>query len=50
MIHTLSPIINPEELLQLKDATEIIFIDARAGINAEENYQKEHLKMLVLSI
>lgn len=40
----LSPIINPEELLKLKDASEFILIDARAGINAEENYKNEHLK------
>ncbi len=40
----LSPIINPEELLQLQDSPEIILIDARGGINAEENFQKEHLK------
>ena len=39
-----SPIINPEELLQLKDASETILIDARAGINAEENYKNKHLK------
>jgi 3-mercaptopyruvate sulfurtransferase SseA len=39
-----SPIINPEELLQLKNSSEIILIDARAGINAEENYKTEHLK------
>ncbi|WP_337965111.1 sulfurtransferase [uncultured Flavobacterium sp.] len=40
----LSPIINPEELLKLKDTSEFVFIDARAGINAEENYKNEHLK------
>ena len=40
----LSPIINPEELLKLKDASHIVLIDARAGINARENYQNEHLK------
>lgn len=44
MSDTLSPIINPEELLNLKDSVEIILIDARAGINSKENYQKEHLK------
>lgn len=44
MSNTLSPIINPEELLNLKNSAEIILIDARAGINSEENYQKEHLK------
>ena len=35
-----SPIINPEELVNLKNSSEIILIDARAGINAEENYKK----------
>lgn len=40
----LSPIINPDELLNIKDSSELILIDARAGINAQENYQKEHLK------
>ena len=40
----LFPIINPDELLNIKDSSELILIDARAGINAQENYQKEHLK------
>ncbi|RKR08212.1 thiosulfate/3-mercaptopyruvate sulfurtransferase [Flavobacterium sp. 90] len=40
----LSPLINPEELLKLKNTSEFILIDARAGINAEENYKNEHLK------
>lgn len=40
----LSPIINPEELLKLKDSPEIILADARAGSDAEENYKNEHLK------
>jgi 3-mercaptopyruvate sulfurtransferase SseA len=40
----LSPIINPDELLNVKDSSELILIDARAGSNAEENYQTEHLK------
>ena len=44
MSNILSPIINPQELLKLKDSSEIILIDARAGINAEENYKNEHLK------
>lgn len=44
MSDKLSPIIHPEELLNLKDSSEIILIDARAGINSEENYQKEHLR------
>ncbi|KIO52548.1 sulfurtransferase [Flavobacterium hibernum] len=44
MSNKLSPLINLNELLTLKKAEEIILIDARAGINAEENYNKEHLK------
>jgi thiosulfate/3-mercaptopyruvate sulfurtransferase len=44
MSHKLSPIINPEELIQLQHSSEIVLIDARAGINAEENYKNEHLK------
>ena len=40
----LSPIINPEELLKLTEASNFVLIDARAGINASENYQNEHLK------
>ncbi|MDW8852614.1 sulfurtransferase [Flavobacterium sp. MMLR14_040] len=40
----LSPLINPEELLNLKDSSEVVLIDARAGANAEENYRNEHLK------
>jgi len=39
-----SPILNPEELLELKDASDFILVDARAGINAEANYKNEHLK------
>ncbi|MBE8724057.1 sulfurtransferase [Flavobacterium hungaricum] len=37
-----SPIITAAELLN--NASQIILIDARAGANAFENYQKEHLK------
>jgi 3-mercaptopyruvate sulfurtransferase SseA len=44
MSNKLSPIINAEELLNLKDSRTIIIVDARAGINAEENYKNEHLK------
>ncbi|SNR93600.1 sulfurtransferase [Flavobacterium sp. ov086] len=40
----LTPLISPEELLKLKDNSDFILIDARAGINAEENYKNEHLK------
>ena len=44
MSNKLSPLINPDELLTLKKTEQFILIDARAGINAEENYNKEHLK------
>jgi len=44
MSNKLSPIINPEELVQLQHSPEIVLIDARAGLNAEENYRNEHLK------
>jgi thiosulfate/3-mercaptopyruvate sulfurtransferase len=40
----LSPIITPEEAVSKLNSPEIVLIDARAGINAEENYSKEHLK------
>nr|WP_315239317.1 sulfurtransferase [uncultured Flavobacterium sp.] len=39
-----SPIISPETLLLLKNSSGIILVDARAGLNAEENYKNEHLK------
>lgn len=44
MSSKLSPITNAEELLKLNNSSEIILIDARAGINAEENFKAEHLK------
>lgn len=44
MTTKLSPILTPKELVQLSNSSEIILIDARAGINAEENYRSEHLK------
>ena len=44
MSNKFSPILNPEELIQLKHSSEIVLIDARAGINAEENYRSKHLK------
>ncbi|CAM3513019.1 sulfurtransferase [Flavobacterium chungbukense] len=43
MSTTISPIITAEELIQLK-TSEIILVDARAGANAFEAYQKDHLK------
>ncbi|GGF14961.1 sulfurtransferase [Flavobacterium limi] len=39
-----SPIINPEELLELQNSGNIILVDARAGLNMEENYKKVHLQ------
>lgn len=44
MSQKLSPILNPEELIQLQHSSEIVLIDARAGANAEENYRNGHLK------
>ncbi len=38
---TISPIISAEELVSVSN---IILVDARAGANAFENYQNEHLK------
>ena len=40
----ISPLIASEELLTLHNSLDIVLIDARAGINAEENYKSEHLK------
>lgn len=44
MSNKISPLISPEELLALHSSQNIILIDARAGINAEENYNNEHLQ------
>lgn len=41
MSKKLSPLINPKTLLAIKGT--VILIDARAGINAKEIYQSEHL-------
>jgi thiosulfate/3-mercaptopyruvate sulfurtransferase len=43
MSKQVSPIINPEELITLQKS-DIIIIDARAGINAKENYTANHLQ------
>jgi thiosulfate/3-mercaptopyruvate sulfurtransferase len=43
MSKRLSPIISPEELITLQ-RSEIVIIDARAGINSKENYITSHLK------
>ncbi|KFF15651.1 sulfurtransferase [Flavobacterium hydatis] len=43
MSKQISPIINPEELITLQKS-DIIIIDARAGINAKENYTANHLQ------
>lgn len=44
MSNKLSPIINADELLKLSKESEIVIIDARAGINAEESFKAQHLK------
>jgi thiosulfate/3-mercaptopyruvate sulfurtransferase len=44
MASQLSPIINAQDLIKTNSSSEIILIDARAGINAEENYKTQHLK------
>ncbi|OXB23338.1 sulfurtransferase [Flavobacterium tructae] len=44
MATKLSPILSPKELVQRSNSPEIILIDARAGVNAEENYRGQHLK------
>jgi 3-mercaptopyruvate sulfurtransferase SseA len=44
MAHKLSPLINADELLQIQPLAELVLIDARNGVNAEETYKKEHLK------
>lgn len=44
MSATFSPIISVEELIPLQNSTEIILVDARAGANTFESYQKGHLK------
>lgn len=44
MSSKLSPIINADDLLKLNNESEIVLIDARAGINTEENFKAEHLK------
>ncbi|WP_281234290.1 sulfurtransferase [Flavobacterium gelatinilyticum] len=43
MSNILSSIINAEDLVKL-NLSEIVLIDSRAGINAEENYNSLHLK------
>ncbi|MDX6183727.1 sulfurtransferase [Flavobacterium sp. Fl-77] len=40
----LSPIITPDVAVIKLNSPEIVLVDARAGINAEQNYSKEHLK------
>jgi len=44
MSTTLSPLITAQELIEFNTNSKIILIDARAGANTFENYQKEHLK------
>jgi thiosulfate/3-mercaptopyruvate sulfurtransferase len=44
MKEKISPIINPNALVQLKATTELILIDVRTGPNAQANYEKAHLE------
>lgn len=44
MSTAISPIITASELIELNAVSKIILVDARAGANAFEAYQKEHLK------
>lgn len=39
----MTPIIKPHELLALRNAPELVLIDARTGPHAKEAYQKSHL-------
>jgi 3-mercaptopyruvate sulfurtransferase SseA len=43
MAQNWSPIIDPQVLLQSANLEDIILIDARSGINAEQNYRNKHL-------
>ncbi|MBC6991234.1 sulfurtransferase [Hymenobacter sp. BT491] len=38
-----APIIRPQELVKLKDAPELVLIDARAGADAQARYEAQHL-------
>src|ERR1700757_2112029 len=44
MTQKVSPIIKAKELLSFKNASNITLIDARAGANAQEQYEKGHLE------
>lgn len=44
MSAAISPLITANELIELNTSSKIILVDARAGTNTFENYQKEHLK------
>ncbi len=43
MSNKISPIIKPADLLVLKDTTDFVLIDARAGANAKVRYDQNHL-------
>src|ERR1017187_8311678 len=44
MTQRISPIIKPKELLFLKDKSNIVLIDTRAGKDAQEQYSNAHLE------
>jgi thiosulfate/3-mercaptopyruvate sulfurtransferase len=44
MTQRISPIIKPKELLSLKDKSNIVLVDARAGKDAQEQYSNVHLE------
>ena len=44
MATAISPLITAQELIEVNSDSTIILLDARAGSNTSENYQKEHLK------
>ena len=43
MNQNLSPIISVQELLALKQTTDIVLIDASAGLDSKEKYKQHHL-------
>ena len=40
----ISPLITPDELMSIRDKSNIVLIDARAGKNAQEQYSEAHLE------
>ena len=43
MLEKTSPLINPDELLEIHDQTNLILVDVRTGADAKENYLTKHL-------